>query len=55
MSPELGHWLLADKARDAGQVIAERTAWQIMSENIWWSVFGKNMVPQQEEARPCGP
>ncbi len=33
--------LLADEARDAGQVMADRTAWRICSANGWWSVFGK--------------
>ncbi|WP_460524419.1 IS3 family transposase, partial [Humibacter antri] len=39
--PEFGHRLLADEARDAGQAMADRTAWRIASENGWWSVFGK--------------
>ena len=39
--PEFGHRLLADKARDAGESMADRTAWRIASENGWWSVFGK--------------
>lgn len=32
---------LADEARDAGQSMAERTAWRICRANQWWSVFGK--------------
>ena len=39
--PEFGHRLLADEARDAGQVMADRTAWRITSSNGWWSAFGK--------------
>ncbi|EQM74732.1 hypothetical protein [Microbacterium maritypicum] len=39
--PECGHRLLADEARDAGESMADRTAWKITSANGWWSVFGK--------------
>jgi putative transposase len=39
--PEFGYRFLFYEARDAGQVMAERTAWRICSENGWWSVFGK--------------
>ena len=39
--PEFGHRLLADEARDAGEAMADRTAWRIASENGWWSAFGK--------------
>jgi len=39
--PEFGYRFLLDEARDAGVVMAERTAWRICSENGWWSVFGK--------------
>ena len=31
----------ADEARDAGQSMADRTAWKIRSANGWWSAFGK--------------
>ena len=40
--PEFGYRFLADEARDAGVVMAERTAWRICSQNRWWSAFGKN-------------
>ena len=39
--PEFGHRLLADEARDAGEPMADRTAWRITSNNGWWSAFGK--------------
>ena len=39
--PEFGYRLLADEARDAGLVLADRTAWRICSANGWWSTFGK--------------
>ena len=39
--PEFGYRFLADEARDAGQVMAKRTAWRICSINGWWSSFGK--------------
>ena len=39
--PEFGYRLLADEARDAGEAMADRTAWRICSGNGWWSVFGK--------------
>ena len=39
--PEFGHRLLADEARDAGEAMADRTAWRIAASNGWWSSFGK--------------
>jgi putative transposase len=39
--PEFGYRFLADEARDAGQALADRTAWRICSDNGWWSTFGK--------------
>ncbi len=39
--PEFGYRFLVDEARDAGQAMAERTAWRICSDNGWWSAFGK--------------
>lgn len=39
--PEFGYRFLLDEARDAGEVMAERTAWRICSSNGWWSAFGK--------------
>lgn len=39
--PEFGHRLLADEARNAGEAMADRTAWRICADNDWWSTFGK--------------
>jgi putative transposase len=39
--PEFGYRFLADEAKAAGFVAAERTVWRICSDNGWWSVFGK--------------
>ena len=39
---EYGHRFLADEAREAGQVMARRTAWRICSTNGWFSVFSKD-------------
>lgn len=39
--PEFGYRFLADEARDAGQAMADRTAWKICSELGWFSAFGK--------------
>ena len=39
--PEFGYRYLLDEARDAGEPMAERTAWRICSQQGLWSVFGK--------------
>jgi transposase-like protein len=39
--PEFGYRYLVDEARDAGQPMAERTAWRICSQNQLWSLFSK--------------
>jgi putative transposase len=39
--PEFGYRFLLDEAREAGESMAERTAWRICSELGWWSAFGK--------------
>jgi transposase InsO family protein len=39
--PEFGYRFLAAEAGDAGQPMAERTAWRICSNNSWFSAFGK--------------
>ena len=39
--PEFGYRYLAEVAGEAGEPMAERTAWRICSSNGWWSAFGK--------------
>ena len=39
--PEFGYRYLPEEARQAGEPMAERTAWRICTTNGWWSVFGK--------------
>ena len=39
--PEFGYRYLVEEAREAGEPMAERTAWRICSRNRLWSVFGK--------------
>lgn len=51
--PEFGHRLLADEARDAGEVMADRTAWKIASANGWWSVFGKKRGKNGKKPGPA--
>jgi putative transposase len=51
--PEFGHRLLADEARDAGEPMADRTAWTITSENGWWSVFGKKRGKNGKKPGPA--
>jgi len=50
--PEFGYRFLADEARDAGEPMAERTAWRICSDMGWWSTFGK---PNRGKAKKPGP
>ncbi|GAB3200669.1 hypothetical protein GCM10027062_20810 [Nocardioides hungaricus] len=50
--PEFGYRFLVDEARDAGESMAERTAWRICSDNGWWSAFGK---PKKSKAKKPGP
>ncbi len=49
--PEFGYRFLADEARGAGAVMADRTAWRICRDNRWWSVFGK----KRGKGRKAGP
>ncbi len=51
--PEFGHRFLADEAREAGQPMADRTAWKIASANGWWSAFGKKRA--RGGGRKAGP
>lgn len=39
--PEFGYQFLVDEARNAGEPMADRTAWRICSQLSWWSAFGK--------------
>jgi putative transposase len=39
--PEFGYRYLVEEARDAGETMAEGTAWRICSQQGLWSVFGK--------------
>ncbi len=50
--PEFGYRYLVDEARNAGEVMATRTAWRICSSNRWWSAFGK---PKRGKAGRPGP
>jgi len=50
--PEFGHRLLADEAAEAGEVMADRTAWRIASSNGWFSAFGK---PKRGKGRRPSP
>ncbi|SJN32922.1 Mobile element protein [Mycetocola reblochoni REB411] len=51
--PEFGHRLLADEARDAGEAMADRTAWRITSTNGWWSAFGKKRGKNGKKPGPA--
>ncbi|WP_037687794.1 DDE-type integrase/transposase/recombinase, partial [Streptomyces durhamensis] len=50
--PEFGYRFLADEARDAGTVMADRTAWRICRDNRWWSVFGKRRARIKKAGPP---
>jgi transposase InsO family protein len=50
--PEFGYRFLVDEAKEAGEVMAERTAWRICSQLGWWSAFGK---PKRRKAKKPGP
>jgi hypothetical protein len=51
--PEFGYRFLADEALDAGEPMADRTAWRICSDNGWWSAFGKKKA--RGKAKEPGP
>ncbi len=51
--PEFGHRLLADEALEAGELMADRTAWKITSVNHWWSVFGKKRGSNGKKPGPA--
>jgi len=50
--PEFGYRFLADEARGAGAVMADRTAWRICRDNRWWSVFGKKRCKGKKAGPP---
>lgn len=50
--PEFGYRFLVDEAADAGQPMAERTAWRICSDNGWWSAFGKKRAKNGKKPGP---
>ena len=50
--PEFGYRYLVEEARDAGEPMAERTAWRICSQNRLWSVFGKRTRGKNGKAGP---
>src|SRR5690349_4516626 len=50
--PEFGYRFLVDEARDAGEPMADRTAWRICSQLGRWSAFGK---PKKGKAKKPGP
>jgi transposase InsO family protein len=50
--PEFGYRFLVDEARDAGEPMAERTAWKICSQLGWWSAFGKKRGKNGKKAGP---
>jgi transposase InsO family protein len=51
--PEFGYRFLVDQARDAGQVMAVRTAWAICSANGWFSAFSKKRA--RGKGKKAGP
>ena len=50
--PEFGYRYLHEEAADAGQVMAERTAWSICSQQGWWSTFGKKRAKNGKKPGP---
>ena len=58
--PEFGYRYLVEEARDAGESMAERTAWRICSTKRWWSAFGKPKrgkakKPARRSTTTCAP
>ncbi|PPK89487.1 transposase InsO family protein [Kineococcus xinjiangensis] len=50
--PEFGYRYLVEEAREAGEVMAERTAWRICSTNGWWSAFAKRRSKNGKRPSP---
>lgn len=53
--PEFGYRFLVDEARDAGEPMADRTAWRICSQLGWWSAFGKPKKGKANQKGKPGP
>ncbi len=53
--PEFGYRFLVDEASEAGESMAERTAWRICSDLGWWSVFGKTRGKNGKKPGPRRP
>ena len=51
--PEFGYRLLADEAGNAGERMADRTAWRICRDNGWWCVFGKERGKNGKKPGPA--
>ncbi len=50
--PEFGYRFLVDEAKEAGEVMCERSAWRICRDNRWWSVFGKKRAKNGKKPGP---
>ena len=50
---EFGYRFLVDEACDAGEPMADRTAWRICRDNGCWSVFGKKKRGKCKKAGPA--
>ncbi|TDL44666.1 IS3 family transposase [Kocuria rosea] len=50
--PEFGYRFLIDEAKEAGEVMCERSAWRICRDNGWWSVFGKKRAKNGKKPGP---
>lgn len=50
--PEFGYRFLAEEARQAGEPMAERTAWRICSQHRLWSAFGKKKRGKNRKVGP---
>ena len=53
--PEFGYRFLLDEAREAGEEMAERTAWKICSELGLVECVREEARPQRQAARSTGP
>ena len=53
--PEFGYRFLVDEAKDACEVMCERSAWRICRDNGWWSAFGKSAARTSKLPGPRRP